>query len=319
MKELLVSIIIPTYNRSELIKESIKSSIEQTYRPIECIIVDDGSTDNTNQVVADFQKRNDDLFMLKYIFQANSGSQVARNTGTAAATGEFIQYLDSDDLLYPDKISSQVDYFIKHPECDAVFGDWETGTIDKKEKVIAYKTDDLIGQFLTYKCIHTLSMLMKKTLVQKIGDWDPTITRNQEIDFHVRGVLAGGNFEYLPHNCGLWRMHGKDQIINRTGIKDILNSYQKWETLLNENKIFDKQIRKKIANFYMWFLTQYEHAPRKEQLMLVKEIIRLDPEIPFYNNKKLVMLRKIAGKNIALKIWLRQYYKIGEGGQAVLK
>ena len=69
---------------------------------------------------------------IKYIYQENQGSQAARNAGTVASQGEFIQYLDSDDLLYPDKLKSQVEYLVAHPETDGVFGDWEKGTLKKK-------------------------------------------------------------------------------------------------------------------------------------------------------------------------------------------
>lgn len=204
---MLVSIIIPTYNRSVLLGEALQSVISQTYRPIDCIVVDDGSTDNTKEIVENFQSNVDEGLEIRNIKQNNSGAQVARNCGSAAARGEFIQYLDSDDILYPDKLSWQVNYFNLHPDCDAVFGDWEKGTLEKKEKLIAHKNDDLIIQFLTEKCIANFAMLMRMGLVKKIGVWDINIKRNQEVDFHLRGVLAGGKYDIEILNKELLRLY----------------------------------------------------------------------------------------------------------------
>ena len=219
-----VSVIIPTYNRVALLGEAIQSAIDQTYRPIECIIVDDGSTDNTKEAVEKFIERNTDRFIIKYIPQQHAGAQVARNTGTAASSGTYIQYLDSDDLLYPDKLQSQVNFLQTHPECDAVFGDWEEGMPGNKKKIIAYKNDDLVLQMLTARCISNFAVLFRRELVVKTGAWDVNIKRNQEIDFHVRGVIAGGNFEYQPFTTGLWRLHPDERIGNATRFAMLLFS-----------------------------------------------------------------------------------------------
>ena len=304
---MLVSIIIPTYNRSVLLAQAIQSCIDQNYRPLECIVVDDGSTDNTRDLVEEFGKNTGTSFILKYIYQQNAGSQVARNTGTAEATGEFIQYLDSDDLLYPDKIEKQVSYFNQHPDCDAVFGDWETGSKDKKEKIIAYKKDNLIEQFLTERCIHTLSVLMRASLVKKIGDWDVAIKRNQEIDFHLRGVLAGGYFEYLPLNCGLWRIHTNERITNRANLLDAIRFYQKWEKLLSDKQLFTNTIKQGVVNNYMWFLGEYPGSSYKELTALLKEVYRLNPLFEIFQSAKFSLARKIAGFDLAIRMWIFRY------------
>lgn len=98
----LVSVIIPTYNRADTVRRSIDSALEQTYRPIEVIVVDDGSTDATREVLDGYGDR------IRPIYQANGGPSLARNTGVAAARGEFIAFLDSDDTWKPAKIDRQV-------------------------------------------------------------------------------------------------------------------------------------------------------------------------------------------------------------------
>jgi len=302
----LVSIIIPTYNRSELLQEAIQSCMDQIYRPIECIIVDDGSTDNTKELVNKFIKNSDENFTVKYVYQQNAGAQVARNTGTDAVSGVFIQYLDSDDLLYPTKIQLQIDYMQKHPNCDAVFGDWHRGILDEKETVMAYKSNDLIVQFLTKKCIVNFSMLMRTSLAKKIGDWDIHIKRNQEIDFHLRGVLAGGNFEYLPGICGLWRTHQEERIITATGIKDVLFFFDKWENILSEKNMLSNDIKKNIAEILFWFAAQKTADASFLKIKILEKAVSLNSSIHFFNTTKMKILRNMFGKKNAIRIWANQ-------------
>ena len=101
----LVSVIIPCYNYALYLPESVGSIIKQTYSNWECIIVDDGSTDNTKEVVQQLCAKDD---RIKYFLQSNSGPTVARNYGLAVAKGDLIQFLDADDLIENPKIEKQV-------------------------------------------------------------------------------------------------------------------------------------------------------------------------------------------------------------------
>ena len=124
----MVSVIIPTYNRALLIKESIQSVFNQTHRPIECLIIDDGSTDNTAKVIGNLQTKLATVdFKLIYIKQDNSGAPASRNNGIKNASGEFFQFLDSDDLLYPNKIKDQVSILQNQKQTDGVYGNWHHG------------------------------------------------------------------------------------------------------------------------------------------------------------------------------------------------
>lgn len=303
----LVSVIIPTYNRSALLKEAIMSVYHQTYRPIECIVVDDGSIDETDAVVSGLKELQDFGFNLLYLKQENSGAQVARNTGTVASGGEFIQYLDSDDLLFPDKLMQQMAYLIRHPECDGVFGDWKTGLPDDNILVRGYASENMIDQFLGDRCIHTLSFLMRRNFVLQVGGWDPEIRRNQEIDFHIRGILLGGQFHYQPGCSGLWRHHRNERIVNTTNLFDILFFYQKMERLLTARNLFTKEIKETIAAQYVWFLSEYKNRPDTELITVMKEAVRLQPDIAFYKSRKLRLLQSITGQNIAFRIWLERF------------
>ena len=173
----LVSVIIPTFNREIYLKKAIQSVISQSYRPIECMVVDDGSTDKTKEVIEKFISENKEDFTLKYLFQQNAGSQAARNTGTSASSGEFIQYLDSDDILYPGKIMKQVEFLNQNQNCDGIWGDWRKGTVEENELIKSSFNPEIIAQILTENCIVNFSFLFRRNLINKIGLWDERIKK----------------------------------------------------------------------------------------------------------------------------------------------
>ena len=106
----LITVIIPAYNRENFIYDCLDSVYKQTYRPIEIVVIDDGSSDDTPKIIKGFQKeKSDDDFIIKFITQKNSGAQVARNKGINNSSGEFIQFLDSDDILHKDKIIGKIE------------------------------------------------------------------------------------------------------------------------------------------------------------------------------------------------------------------
>jgi len=116
-----VSVIIPTYNRGYIIRDAIDSVLQQTYNDCEILVIDDGSTDNTQELVRACCSRN-----LKYLrHESNRGCSAAYNTGISAATGQLIAFLDSDDAWKPDYLARQARLFVHHPEVDVVFTDTE--------------------------------------------------------------------------------------------------------------------------------------------------------------------------------------------------
>src|SRR5262249_14778327 len=115
----LVSTIIPVYNRPALLREAAASALGQTYRPVEVILVDDGSTDNTPRVCRELAEQHAGI--VTYLRQENAGPGAARERGRQSARGEFIQYLDSDDLLAPAKFERQVLGLRQRPDCGVAY------------------------------------------------------------------------------------------------------------------------------------------------------------------------------------------------------
>ena len=112
----LVSVIIPVHNRPGVLQEAVRSALEQTYRPLEIVIVDDGSSDSTGLVADDLASAHPGV--IQVIHQENGGPGVARQRGLEQSRGEYIQFLDSDDLLLPGKFAAQVSALEGQPECE---------------------------------------------------------------------------------------------------------------------------------------------------------------------------------------------------------
>ena len=115
-----VSIIIPCYNYGEFLTETLASLIYQSHKNWEAIVIDDGSTDNTESIILPLLKKDSRIVFFK---QINRGVSAARNLGLQYVSGDFVQFLDADDLLSPQKISLQLDYFSKNPNVDICYTD----------------------------------------------------------------------------------------------------------------------------------------------------------------------------------------------------
>ena len=300
----MVSVIIPTYNRALLIKESIQSVFNQTHRPIECLIIDDGSTDNTAKVIGNLQTKLATVdFKLIYIKQDNSGAPAARNNGIKNASGEFFQFLDSDDLLYPNKIKDQVSVFQKQAKIDGVYGNWHHGTIESNVLIKGEKWKDSIDQFYGGRVIHTLSFLFRRSFINTIGPWDESLKRNQEIDYFLRGALAGGNFEYLPKLTGLWREHEGERIVTSSGAISALAFHDKWIAEFQRLNVFTKERQKTAAKYLFWHAMELDKHHNSMAINYLNKAFNLYPHFPEFNTYKMKILRSITGNQLSLRCW----------------
>lgn len=169
----IVSIIIPTYNRERLIARSVKSVLNQTYQDFELIIVDDASTDNTEEVVSSF---NDER--IRYVrHKENKGEAAARNTGIKAARGDYIAYQDSDDEWFPEKLARQIELLQDaSPEVGVIYtGFWKTE--NHKRTYIPFswvnqKNGDIHKELLKGNFIGSPVVLIKKECFSEVGLFD---------------------------------------------------------------------------------------------------------------------------------------------------
>ena len=163
----LVSTIIPVYNRAGMIDEAVQSVLAQTYRPIEIILVDDGSTDDTGAELKRLEQQHPDI--IRAATRENGGPGLARETGRQLARGEFIQYFDSDDLLLPRKFEVQVAALQANSECDIAY--CRSSVIDQNGKTLRDPSkwtgrnfDTLFPSLLIDRWWHTHTPLYRRSL-----------------------------------------------------------------------------------------------------------------------------------------------------------
>jgi len=178
-----VSVIIPTYNRGWIIKEAVDSVLAQDYKGFELIVVDDGSTDSTSEILAAYG--ND----IKVLFQENKGVSAARNRGIAEASGQFIAFLDSDDLWLPQKLSTQIEFFNQTP--DALISQteevWIRNGFRVNPKKRHKKPSGMIFKPSLKLCLVSPSAVMiRRSLFDRVGGFDETLPACEDYDLWLR-------------------------------------------------------------------------------------------------------------------------------------
>ncbi len=211
--EALVSIIIPVYNSEKYLGDTIRSAIEQTYTDKEIIIVDDGSTDNSLNIAGSFGSDTVRVFS-----QENKGASAARNLGLNHAQGIYIQFLDADDLLSPDKIAAQVKMLAGKANVMAVCStvhfkegeDYQLSKPSEYEERFLYSTDDPVGFMINLwggndfnaSMIQPNAWLTPIALIDQFGNWDEQITLDDDGEFFSRmalnskGIIKTGGLNY---------------------------------------------------------------------------------------------------------------------------
>ena len=201
----LVSTIIPVYNRSAMVREAVQSVLDQTHRPIEIVVVDDGSTDETPAVLARLAAEHPDS--IRVIRQSNSGPGVAREAGRRAARGEFVQYLDSDDLLFPDKFELQVRGLAEHPDCGIAYGMSQIREIDgtirgpSKQTGVAHET--LFPHILRARMWDTSTPLFRRSATVPWSD----LRLEEDWEHDARVAALGIRLHYVPEYVSISRNH----------------------------------------------------------------------------------------------------------------
>ena len=178
-----VSVIIPTYNRGWTIGEAVDSVLAQDYRDFELIIVDDGSTDNTSEVLDAYRGT------IKIFRQTNKGVSAARNRGIAEASGKFIAFLDSDDLWLPQKLSRQVEFFNTTPDALICQTEevWIRSGVRVNPKKRHQKPSGMIFESSLALCLVSPSAVMiRRSLLEIVGNFDETLPACEDYDLWLR-------------------------------------------------------------------------------------------------------------------------------------
>jgi glycosyltransferase involved in cell wall biosynthesis len=193
----LVTTIIPVHNRPSLLREAVASVLEQTYRPVEIIIVDDGSTDETGREAEALAQTHPEV---RAIHRDNGGPGAARETGRLAAAGEFIQYLDSDDLLLPNKFKLQVAALRQHVDCAVSYGKtrfyrYGERPIDLAWKRTGERIPTMFPSFLQSRWWDTSTPLYRRGVTDLAGPWT-TLRNEEDWEYDCRVANKSGRLHY---------------------------------------------------------------------------------------------------------------------------
>lgn len=218
----LVSTIIPVYNRPALLREAVESVLAQIYRPIEVIIVDDGSTDNTLRVAEGLAERNPGVVRVLDI--ASGGPGVAREAGRQAVQGEFIQYLDSDDLLLPRKFEVQVAALRAHPECGIAYGKTQFVRVGELPEPRAHRRtgerfENLFPALLLSRWWYTQTPLYRRSLTDRIGTWR-SLWNEEDWEYDARAGALGAKLWFCDVFVSVQRAHQPEQHLCYQGASD---------------------------------------------------------------------------------------------------
>lgn len=203
----LVSVVIPSFNSARYLADAVKSVAAQTYSAVECIVIDDGSTDHTSALLKELSA----LYPgLKTSRKTNGGMSSARNMGLRLCTGELVSFLDADDLLLPDKLERQVAFLNAHPEVGFVYGDYIVVTEDLQTLALftAEMPRDLdpLDALCYRNWFSPLVPLIRRSITDVVGGFDEELNSAEDWDYWVRCANVA-HLAYLSGPVGLYRQH----------------------------------------------------------------------------------------------------------------
>ncbi len=253
----LISVIIPTYNRKLWVQEAIDSVLRQKNVKFECIVIDDGSTDGTGEILKN--KYGD---RIRYYWQENRGESAARNFGASLAKGKYLAFLDSDDVWLPKKLSIQVSYLEKFPTISAAY--CQSWTIDEHGNIVIKKP---IGSGIRgfpisiydvieggYPAIGS-TLVIKSEKFKELGGFNQNLSFGEDFDFLLRTIAYGLQSAIIKKPLTLIRFHRQSQSMSLDGqkiyvvIEEHIKIYKDIFTIFN--KEFESVFQKAIAREYL--------------------------------------------------------------------
>ncbi|MBO3099914.1 glycosyltransferase family 2 protein [Gelidibacter pelagius] len=234
----LVSIIIPTYNRAYLIGETLDSVLAQSYTNWECIIVDDGSTDETADLLIQYLNEDKRFKFYKRPDSHKPGGNGARNYGFSKSTGKYIQWFDSDDIMMSDFLEAKLRPFIINLDTDVVFSAFENVNEKGERTRIANQSfsgnilDDLVDGHVSFG---PYSFMLRRNKIANMR-YDETLKKNQDLDFFFRFFTSSDSLKIVHVNKILFTVRTHDGSMSYHSDKDILKMvsiYQVYHMVLN--------------------------------------------------------------------------------------
>lgn len=262
-----VSILIPTFNCGQYISHAIESALNQSYQDVEIILVDDGSTDNTRELLKEYIKEG----ACKYIYQSNQGVAEARNATLRAARGEYVAFLDADDFWEPDKLELQMNFLAERPDVALLHGNIRIVDAGKNQTIFdslpinrRHKCDHIFGELYLGNFINTSTVVIKRECLDRIGCFDTNLIQAEDYDLWMR-VAAEFKCGFQDVVMGTYRVHRTNTSKNSNQvIKHELKVLHKMQYLypnlvsaIPEEKVKKRLFDKNYSLAYRYF-SEYE-------------------------------------------------------------
>jgi glycosyltransferase involved in cell wall biosynthesis len=296
----IVSIIIPCFNADRWIQEAIDSCLQQTYPHIEVIVIDDGSTDHSLDIIKRYGDR------IRWESNLNRGGCYARNRGFALSIGDYIQYLDADDYILPDKIAKQVE-ILETSGADAVYGDWRyqkhlpNGAVFLDNIQLGGPKANFLESLLTdSEWIAPMAFLFTRAAVMRSGGWDEKLRTGQDRDFFISVALSGAKFHYQSGCESIYRRYGNVTVST--------SSKSRWRNghfaLMQKTEIKLAQLGQLLPSYRQALAHSYYEKIRADRTNIdysqyhwvLKKIIALNPDFKPANTKQgYSLLQKLFG------------------------
>ncbi len=270
MTKMYVSAIITAYNSEDFVAEAISSVLEQTCPVDEIVVVDDGSTDHTRDIVEQFSQSG-----VRYIYQENQGPGAARNSGIQETSGELLAFLDADDVWLKDKIKMQLEFLSEHPEVALVSGfAWWWNMIEDDRFIsgeVSKSIESLRRDIMVHNKIGNPSRVMlRRSVFSKVGVFDKNIRWGQDWDLWIR-IITRYNAAILPTPVIVYRWHAKN--LSHTSRWERLYSY--WDVSRRAIQSNHSGWQRSLVMLRSWSLFTHRRAkylirqkgPRRQQIV----------------------------------------------------
>ncbi len=262
-----VSIIIPCFNRQQLLSDTLDSVRKQTMPAWEAIVVDDSSTDNSRAIAQRYSSE-DDRFVVMRRQAKRKGANVCRNEGLACARGQYVIFLDSDDMLAPSALKRRVAAMDAAP--DYAFGVYQTEKFnthigDSGTLCNAFTDADDLHRFLSFDAVwHTAGPIWRKETIQLLGGFDEELPSFQDWDLHVRALISGINYFKVSVRDHFYRM--SPQNVNAIAMRSSTDPahlrshemlFERTLARLRQAKLLDQDARHCLAGLFWWLAVRF--------------------------------------------------------------
>jgi len=302
-----VSIIVPCYNAERYLAETLESVFAQTFTDYEVIVIDDGSTDKTSSIIRYFDSK------VVAIFGPNRGASHARNIGVGRARGEFIQYLDADDLLTPDALERRVN-ILQATGADVAYSDWRKlqESADGEfilGETVARRIDDIHPDpeiaLITNFWAPPAALLYRRSIVEAIGGWNLSLPIIQDARYAIDAALKGGKFAHTPGVGAYYRVSNQNSLSRRDPlafVQDVFLSACQVEEWWKENGGLTGERRAALAQVYDYTARNFFTGNNVMFRESLQRLYRVKPGFQLSLSKVAGVLSSLLGRRCAA--WL---------------